>query len=105
MKPESPDFTYFMGVEISETAKVPTGFTEVILQPSQYASLKIIKKGNTDVKEGFEYLFKKWIPSSKYSSKPAPGFIYYDEQFINEYKENGYNGFSKATIYVPVSQK
>lgn len=105
MKPDSPDFTYFMGVEISKNAQVPEGFKEITLSSAKYASMKIIKRGNADVSAAFKYLLKEWSSTSGYSIAKTPAYIYYDEQFSKIYQNKGYKGNPPATLFVPIVPK
>ncbi len=97
-----PDFDYVMGVEVSNTDKIPQGMESVLLSKSDYASLTIVKKGPEDVGKAFEHILKNWIPKSIYIPTGAPGFIYYDDRFFSIFNKNGYEGNPQATVYVPI---
>ena len=105
MNPQSPDFTYFMGVEVDTNAAVPTGFIEMILPPQEYAAMEIQKRGNSDVKDGFGFLMENWIPKANYQAAPAPAFIYYDERFTRIFEADGYAGSPPATLFAPILPK
>jgi len=105
MKPQSPEFIYFMGVEADEKALIPEGFTELNLSANQYASVEIVKKGNSDVVKGFKHILEKWLPKSDYKAVNSPAFIYYDEKFIESYKKYGYKKNPSAAIFIPVALK
>lgn len=105
INPNSPDFSYFMGVEVNEHTKTPQEFTEHNLGSNLYASLEIIKRGNKDVMEAFKYILEEWMPESGYKPGKAPAFIYYDDRFIESYKRYGYKNDPPATIFIPVVPK
>lgn len=103
LNPGSPEFDYYMGVEVSSFENVPQKMETLIIPDSKFAYTPFIKKGNPDVLEAFNYLTEKWIPENGYALKPnVPLFIYYDERFIPSFKEHGYDGTQIAEMNIPV---
>ncbi len=102
MKKDNPDFAYTMGVEVAKAESIPDEMTHLTLPASQYAAVKIIKRGPEDVGKAFGYIYKEYIPASIYVPTGEPAFIYYDDEFFSVYNEKGYAGNPMATVYVPV---
>ena len=102
----SPDFDYFMGVEVSRVDNVPEGMEQITLPESQYAAMPFKKRGNADVGEAFTYLMESWLPQSDYISVlEKPGFVYYDDRFLPIYNQQGYAGNPVAELYIPIRPK
>ena len=103
MKPGSPNFDYYMGVEVNKLDSVPNGMETITIPASKYASTPFIKRGNSDGLKAFKYLTETWIPQNLYSrSMDVPMFIYYDERFIPSFKDHGYDGTQIAEMNIPV---
>ena len=99
----SPEFDYYMGVEVSNTNDVPEGMNTISIPACKFAATSFIKRGNPDVLKAFMFLTEKWIPENGHEQNfDVPPFIYYDERFIPIFKEKGYDGNPVAEIFVPV---
>ena len=99
----SPEFDYYMGVEVSNKNDVPEGMGTITIPDCKFATTSFIKRGNPDALKAFMFLTEKWIPENGYEQNfDAPAFIYYDDRFIPIFKEKGYEGNPIAEIYIPV---
>ncbi len=103
-KPESPDFTYFMGVETDSESIKADGLISHVIEAKTYASLEIIKRGNEDVGRAFALIVEDWLPESGWQLADGPAFIYYDQRFKSIYEAEGYSGNPPATVYVPIKK-
>ncbi len=104
-KPEnSPEFDYYMGVEVNNFNETPEGMKTLVIPAGNYAVTSFIKRGNADVLQAFKYLTETWLPEHRYKQDKTPVFIYYDERFIPVYREKGYAGNPVAEIYIPVKE-
>ncbi|MBN2126205.1 MAG: GyrI-like domain-containing protein [Deltaproteobacteria bacterium] len=105
-KENSPEFDYYMGVEVSDYTDIPDGMEALTIPAGDYAVASFVKRGNADVLQAFGYITEKWIPENRYKQDyNVPVFIYYDERFIPVYKEKGYDGNPVAEIYIPVVEQ
>lgn len=81
-------------VEVSSFEKIPEGMVSFILPEGLYAVFQY-KGLNTD-HSIYEYIFKDWIPKSKYSLDDRPHF----EILGNKYKNN--DPTSEEEIWIPL---
>ncbi len=102
MKKDQPDFKYTMGVEVKGLSNIQENFTLLLLRPSKYVSVKIVKRGPEDVGKAFGYIFEQWIPKSIYIPTGEPAFVYYDDEFFSVFNTYGYAGNPMATVYIPI---
>lgn len=104
VKPEaSPDFDYYMAVEVDGFDKVPEGMAHLTLPPSRCASISLVKRGNKDVMMAMRYLLETWIPEQGLKvDYTVPAFIYYDDRFLPIFREKGYDGNPVAQLFIPV---
>ncbi len=99
----SPEFDYYMGVEVSGFESVPDGMKPLAIPACQYAAAPFVKRGNPDVLSVFQFIAGKWMTENGYIQNTAvPAFIYYDERFIPVYKKEGYAGNPVAEIFIPI---
>jgi len=102
-KPDSPNFDYYMGVEVEADNEVPEGMKEFIIPEGRYAVTKFIKTGNIDVMQALKYVMDKWIPENNQKQNHSkPVFVCYDEKFIEIYRTIGYKGSPVAELYIPL---
>ena len=102
-KPDSPDFDYYMGVEVENLDEIPEGMVTITVPESNYAVTSFIKRGNKDVLGAVKYVTEIWMPENGYVGDQAkPAFIYYEESFISGYEENGYDGNLTAQVFIPL---
>ncbi|MDY6954112.1 MAG: GyrI-like domain-containing protein [Thermodesulfobacteriota bacterium] len=100
---DSPQFDYYMGVEVSTFDDIPAEMKTLTLPAGRYAVTSFVKRGNADVLQAFKYITEKWLPEKGYTQDHgSPVFIYYDERFIPVYRKEGYDGNPVAEIFVPV---
>jgi predicted transcriptional regulator YdeE len=104
-KQDSPDFDYYMGVEIANIDSIPEDMKTFTIPETQYAKISFVKTGNADVMQAIMYVTEKWMPEHNLTQNyDFPVFINYSEQFISVYKSEGYAGNPIAELYVPVNQ-
>lgn len=102
-KPNSPEFDYYMGVEVDNYDEIPEGMETITIPTGNYAVTSFTKRGNKDVLMAAKYITEEWIPKNGHTEDhQKPGCIYYDEAFINGYEEKGYDGNLTAQIFIPV---
>jgi len=99
----SPYFDYYIGVEVNNFDEIPEGMVDLTISAGNYAVTSFLKKGNKDVLMAVKHITDKWIPENGYEmDHQKPGCIYYDEDFITGYEENGYEGNLIAKVFIPV---
>ncbi len=104
MKKSSPDFDYYMGVEVNNYDNIPEGMKTISIPASRFATTPFIKRGNPDGLKAFKFLTESWLPQNGYSqSLNVPMFIYYDERFIPSFKDHGYDGKQIAEMNIPIN--
>ncbi len=102
-KADSPEFDYYMGVEVSNYNEIPEGMETITIPAGNYAVTSFTKRGNMDVLMTVKYITEKWIPENGYTEDhQKPGCIYYEESFITGYEESGYDGNLTAKVFIPV---
>ncbi len=74
------EFDYLSGVEVSEGASLPDGFTQVRLSPQRYAVF-IHRKHVSAIPETIAAIWGKWLPNSGHQAAEAPAFERYTEEF------------------------
>ena len=107
IKPEkSPEFDYYMGVEVENFDVVPEGMQSPDHSGlSRCATITLVKRGNKDVMVAMRYLLEEWIPKNGFATDyGVPAFIYYDDRFLPIFKEKGYEGNPVAQLYIPVKK-
>lgn len=102
-KADSPEFDYYMGVEVINYNEIPEGMVTITIPESKYAVTSFIKKGNKDVLGAVKFITEKWMPENGYiEDHQKPACIYYEESFISGYEEKGYDGNLTAQVFIPV---
>ncbi len=94
-----------MGTEVKNFNDIPEGMKNLVIKKNKYAKLTIIKKGNKDGVNAFNFLVQEWLPKSNYKHAASPPFIYYDERFSSVFDKYGYNGDPLADVYLPIIEK
>lgn len=103
LTPGSPEFDYYMGIEVISFDDDPPKMKTLIIPDSKFTSTAFIKRGNPDVLAVFKYLTEEWIPDNGCTFKPnVPLFISYDDRFIPSFKEHSYDGTQIAEMHIPV---
>jgi predicted transcriptional regulator YdeE len=103
-KQDSPDFDYYMGVEIASIDSMPDNMKTFTIPETQYATTSFVKTGNADVMQAIMYVTEKWMPEHHLTQNfNFPVFINYDKEFISVYKSEGYAGKPIAKLYVPIN--
>jgi predicted transcriptional regulator YdeE len=102
-KPDSPNFDYYMGVEVERADSTPENMKAFVIPEGKYATTSFIKTGNPDVLQALKFIIEKWIPENNLRQNHAfPVFVKYNEKFISVYKSEGYAGKPVAELYIPV---
>ena len=91
------EFKKWATVEVENFSKEQESFETFILKSGQYAVFNY--KGLSSDARIFEYIFMKWLPSSKYSLDNRPHF----EILGEKYKNNDLN--SEEEIWIPIKDK
>ncbi len=103
-KQYSPEFDYYMGVEVSTLENIPEDMGSITIPAGKFAAASFIKRGNPDVMKVIGYITEQWIPeNSLVQNFNVPPFIYYDDRFLTVYNEKGYEGNPVAEIFIPVN--
>jgi AraC family transcriptional regulator len=73
-------FEYLAGVEVAESAKLPSDFTRVALPAGRYAVLT--HTGNvSSLPQTFDKIWTQWIPASGLTTAKVPCFERYGENY------------------------
>ncbi len=103
--PGTPDFTYYMGVEVEDFDFVPAGMRTLTIPACRCARTSFVKRGNADVLHALDCVRQTWLPANGYAQdQNVPLFVYYDAEFLRTYETQGYAGNPVAQLWVPVMQ-
>ena len=104
VKPEtSPQFDYYMAVEVRGFDNIPDGMSCLTIPACRCATTSFVKRGNKDVMMAMQHLLNEWIPAN--AGRPdfsLPAFIVYDERFLPIFRTQGYDGNPVAQLFIPV---
>jgi predicted transcriptional regulator YdeE len=102
-KPDSPNFNYYMGVEVESNDLMPNDMKDFSIPEGSYVTTSFIKTGNLDVLQALKFIMEKWIPENNLKqNQTLPVFVEYDNEFITKYKSDGYASKPIAKLFVPV---
>jgi AraC family transcriptional regulator len=90
-------FEYIACLPVSSIEKVPEGMVGKVVPEQTYAVMEA--HGIKDIGPTYEYIIKKWLPSSNYLPGDGPDFELYPEEFDPEDPE------SSLYIFFPVKKK
>lgn len=90
-------FEYIACLPVSSIEKVPEGMVGKVVPEQTYAVMEA--HGIKDIGPTYEYIIKKWLPSSDYLPGDGPDFELYPEEFDPEDPE------SSLYIFFPVKKK
>ena len=90
-------FEKWITVEVANFDNVPNGMNTYTLQSGLYAVFHY--KGINTNHDIFDYIFRTWLPNSKYELDDRPHF----EVLGAKYKNNDFN--SEEDIWVPIKPK
>lgn len=93
--PETDEFDYMSGIEVSETAELPREFRVAMVPAQRYA--RLAHSGHiTTIRSTIGTIFDEWLPGSGYRQKRAPwSFVeYYGPDF------NGRTGLGTVEIWI-----
>lgn len=103
--PGTPDFTYYIGVEVEDLDFVPPGMHALTIPACRCARTAFVKRGNADVLKAVGYVTESWIPANGFAADAKkPIFVYYDAAFLKTYEGEGFSGDLVAELWVPVTQ-
>ena len=89
------EFTYFVGMEVSNTENIPDGMIIYIAPASKYA--KFTHYGSLDnLSETYTYIYNVWFPKSGHGMGLGNELELYDEKF------NPQSDTSEMYIFIPI---
>lgn len=89
------EFTYFVGVEVSDAKNIPDGMTVHVAPASKYA--KFTHYGSLDnLSETYTYIYNIWFPQSGYGMGMGNELELYGKKF------NPQSDTSEMYIFVPI---
>jgi Uncharacterized protein conserved in bacteria len=89
------EFTYFVGMEISNTENIPDGMIVYVAPASKYA--KFTHYGSLDkLSETYTYIYNVWFPQSGYDMGMVDGLELYGKNFDPQSSK------SEMYIFVPI---
>jgi len=89
------EFTYFVGMEVSNTDNIPTGMIAHVTPASKYA--KFTHYGSLDNLSGtYTYIYNVWLPQSGYDMGMGNELELYNEKFNPEGED------SEIFIFIPL---
>jgi len=101
--PGTPNFTYYMGVEVEDLDFVPCGMRPLTISACRCARTAFVKRGNADVMKALDHVVKTWMPANGFMhAEDTPGFVTYDAAFLKTYAAQGFAGNPVAHLWVPV---
>jgi AraC family transcriptional regulator len=90
-------FIKWAAVEVKHLKTIPKGLDTLVLRSGQYAVFDY--KGASLDPAIFEYIFKKWLPSSNYYIDDRPHFEVLGLNY------NNVNANSEEEIWIPIKQQ
>jgi AraC family transcriptional regulator len=93
MDPDTGEFDYVAGFEVSGVQEVPEGMVHWEVPGGRYA---VFRTTLPNLGETFKYVFYEWLPQSAYEHRPGPDLELYDETF------NAEDPSSEFEVYVPI---
>jgi len=88
-------FLYVIGTEVTTTENVPDGMVVKFIPAATYAVFTARGEIPSAIQKMTRYIYKEWLPKSKYRLANAPDFELYDERSIR-------GKDSEVEIYIPV---
>jgi len=89
------EFTYFVGMEVSNTENIPDGMIVYVAPASKYA--KFTHYGSLDkLSETYTYIYNVWFPQSGYDMGMEDGLELYGKNFDPQSSK------SEMYIFVPI---
>jgi AraC family transcriptional regulator len=92
----SGTFDYLAAVPVEQIADVPEGLVGWDIPEAEYA---VVSCTLPTLMKAFDYMYKSWLPQSRYERACGAEFEFYDEDF-NSDDEN-----SAMSIYIPIKEK
>lgn len=93
MDPDTGEFDYVAGFEVSDVPEVPEGMVHWAVPGGRYA---VFRTTLPNLGETFKYVYYEWLPRSAYEHRPGPDLELYDEAFDAEDPD------SEFEVYVPI---
>lgn len=91
------EFEKWALVEVSNFDHIPNGMKTIVLNGGMYAVF--VHKGPGSDQSIFEYIFKQWLPNSKYCLDDRPHFEVLGEKYRHE------DPLSEEEIWIPIKAK
>lgn len=89
-------FSYVIGSEVTDTDHVPDDMVCKKIPEAEYAVFTTRGKMPDSIQNTTRYIYKEWLPNSKYQHAHSPEFELYDERSDNS--EN-----AEVDVYIPVA--
>lgn len=99
---DSPEFDYYMGVEVESFDRIPAGMASLTIPACRCATTALVKRGNADVMAAMHYIMQHWMKANRLRPDfSLPAFICYDDRFLPIFRKKGYAGNPVAQLYLP----
>jgi AraC family transcriptional regulator len=93
MDPDTGEFDYVAGFEVSDAQEVPEGMVHWQVPGGRYA---VFRTTLPNLGETFKYVYYEWLPKSGYEHRPGPDLELYEEAFDAKDPD------SEFEVYVPI---
>lgn len=90
------EFDKWAAVEVSDFFDVPEGMEQLVIPKGLYAVF-LHKGTNTEAAKTYDYIFREWLPGSKYEVDNRPHFAVMGEKYKKD------DSSSEEEIYIPVT--
>ena len=100
---DEDNFTYAPALEVTKTGEVPEGMSAWDVAAQTYAVFTVPLPGKepigAEIGRAHRFIWKTWLPESKYRFVEAPDFEVYDQRFDSETLSG------EIDIYIPIKPK
>ena len=88
-------FSYIIGSEVTHTDNVPDDMVSREIPEANYAVFTARGKMPDSIQNTTKYIYREWLPKSKYQHAHSPEFELYDER-------SGDSENAEVDIYIPI---
>ena len=89
------DFSYIIGSEVTNTDNVPDDMVSREIPEANYAVFTALGKMPDSIQNTTKYIYREWLPKSKYQHAHSPEFELYDER-------SGDSENAEVDIHIPI---
>ena len=89
------DFSYIIGSEVTNADNVPEDMVSRKIPEANYAVFTARGKMPDSIQHATKYIYREWLPKSKYQHAHSPEFELYDER-------SGDSENAEVDIYIPI---